>query len=115
MSPGHAESALLTPFLFLGVFSCRCLSRQKPKYFFSVCFETKFEVLCRVWGTEAHQRIEWTARVKSSHSLKGDDDDDDNDDDDNGYDDEDDNDDDDDDDDSWKTLSCTSPPLIKSG
>ena len=52
-----------------------------------MCFETKFEVLCRVWGTEAHQRIEWTARVKSSHSLKGDDDDDD---DDNGYDDDDD-------------------------
>ena len=47
-----------------------------------MCFETKFEVLCRVWGTEAHQRIEWTARVKSSHSLKGDDDDDNNDDDD---------------------------------
>ena len=47
--------------------------------------------------------------MKSSHSLKGDDDDDDKDDgDDNG-------DDDDDDDDSWKTLSCTSPPLIKSG
>ena len=44
--------------------------------------------------------------MKSSHSLKGDDDDDDKDDgDDNG----------DDDDDSWKTLSCTSPPLIKSG
>ena len=45
--------------------------------------------------------------MKSSHSLKGDDDDDDNDDDD--------DDDNDDDDDSWKTLSCTFPPLIKSG
>ena len=33
------------------------------------CFETKFEGMCRVWGTEAHQRIGWTTGVKEEPPL----------------------------------------------
>ena len=39
-----------------------------------MCFETKFEGMCRVWGTEAHQRIEWTTRAKGGDNKNDDDD-----------------------------------------
>ena len=42
---------------------------QNKKFSGPACFETKFEGMCRVWGTEAHQRIGWTTGVKEEPPL----------------------------------------------